>query len=609
MFSLLKNKWFLTLLGLLFLALTIWFGGPYIAIADAKPLEGVVGRLLAIIVLMVVYAILITAKQMKAKKASQKLAAGVAKQDSSAGGKGSAEEQQLSKRFEEATLALKKSKKGGANLYELPWYIIIGPPGAGKTTLLGNSGLNFPLAKSFGKDALRGVGGTRNCDWWFTDDAILLDTAGRYTTQDSSGQADAAGWTAFLQLLRKYRRRQPINGVILAISAADLLTSSEQERERHVVAIRERLDELSRELKITPPVYVLVTKCDLIAGFGEFFDEIGQAARAQVWGMTFPIEISESGSAAQSFDAEFDLLQQHIQGRVVPRIEQERDPRRRVVMLAFPQQFASLKPLLGDLLRRVFRSTNFDARVMLRGVYLTSGTQEGMPIDRMLGAIARSFGFSSVAAAPPSGSGKAYFIERLLKQVVFQESGLAGVNRRLQFQKALAQGAAYILCVLVLVLGATYFYVSFRANREYVTDVTKAAEVLNGTEVPAGGGVDAILSRLDALRSVVQAADVHHDGVPFSMRAGLYQGHALNGAAFDAYTREINTLLLPVLAHQFEQRIVAFAGQPDRLYEYSAKPTIVTPTTCASCRNSSGGSSNRAIRTLAIGWRCTSSSC
>jgi type VI secretion system protein ImpL len=571
MFAIFKNRWFLALIGLLFLALIIWFGGPYIAIADVKPLEGVTGRLIAIIIVMMIYALTVTLKQVRAKKASQKLAAGAAKQEDSGGAKGSAgggDAQQLGKRFEEATEALKKSKKGGRNLYELPWYIIVGPPGSGKTTVLVNSGLNFPLAKSFGKEALRGVGGTRNCDWWFTDEAILLDTAGRYTTQDSSSQADAAGWNSFLQLLRKYRRRQPINGVILAISAADLLTLSEKDRDLHVAAIRERLEELNSQLKITPPVYVLVTKCDLIAGFSEFFDEIGQEGRAQVWGATFPIEASESGRAAQAFDKEFDQLLQRIQARLLPRLEQERDPRRRVTMLAFPQQLASLKPMLSDVLRRIFSATEFDSRVMLRGVYLTSGTQEGTPIDRMLGAIARSFGFASTVTAAPTGAGKAYFIERLLNQVIFRESGLAGVNRRLQIQKALAQSAAYIACVAILILGLVYFFVSYRANTHYIADVTKAAEVLNGTQVPAGADIQATLTRLDALRSVMDAAAVHKDGVPLSMRAGLYQGRSLTGAAREAYEREINALLLPVLAHQFEQRIVAFAGQPDRLYEY-----------------------------------------
>ena len=125
-------------------------------------------------------------------------------------------------------LATLKTASGGKGdyLYDLPWYVLIGPPGAGKTTALVNSGLKFPLSRGATPAAIAGVGGTRYCDWWFTEDAVLIDTAGRYTTQDSDAKADKQSWFAFLDLLKKNRPRQPINGVIVAISLEDLLTLS-----------------------------------------------------------------------------------------------------------------------------------------------------------------------------------------------------------------------------------------------------------------------------------------------------------------------------------------------------------------------------------------------
>jgi len=571
MIAFLKSRTLLIAIGLVILALVVWFAGPYFAFAEVAPLESAVARLLVIVALVAAYAVLVQLKQAKGARASKQLADEVSKQDGGGAG-ASADAAQLRKHFDEAIDALKKSKQkqGAANLYELPWYIIIGPPGSGKTTVLVNSGLNFPLAQKFGKEALRGVGGTRNCDWWFTDEAILLDTAGRYTTQDSNAKADAAGWSAFLQLLRRYRRRQPINGVIVAISASDLLTLNERDREQHVVAIRERLDELGRNLAIDVPVYFLVTKCDLIAGFSEFFDELGQDARAQVWGVTFPIDATESGRAAPQFAPEFDLLLERLQQRVLSRMEGERDARRRVGILAFPQQLAQLKPLLDDLLKRVFTASGFDHQVLLRGVYLTSGTQEGTPVDRMLSAIARSFGLTSAVAAPPSGRGKAYFIERLLKNVVFQESGLAGVNRRVQLQKLVLQSGAYVACVAVLVLGVLGLVVSYNANAGYVDEVGAAAKDLEATRLAGTAGlpVDAFIPRLDLLRDIVATAEKHAGDVPLRMRLGLYRGNSLGEAARDAYVRELNGTLPPVLAARFAQQLEANAAAPDRLYEY-----------------------------------------
>ena len=87
--------------------------------------------------------------------------------------------------------------------------------------------MNFPL-KAVGSDpALAGVGGTRNCDWWFTDEAVLLDTAGRYTTQESDREADAAAWQGFLDLIKRFRPRRPLNGALVTLSVSDLVLWNE----------------------------------------------------------------------------------------------------------------------------------------------------------------------------------------------------------------------------------------------------------------------------------------------------------------------------------------------------------------------------------------------
>jgi type VI secretion system protein ImpL len=564
MFAVFKKRWFLSALGLLLIAAFIWWAGPYFSFADYQPLGTVTARLVMIALVVGLWAGSFAWKQYKARRTSGKLAAAVVAQDVGRPQEG-ADARALRERFEEAVATLNQGR--GQSIYELPWYVIIGAPGSGKTTALLNSGLNFPLAQRFGKEALRGVGGTRNCDWWFTDRAVLLDTAGRYTTQDSDQGADSAGWSAFLALVKKYRNRRPLNGVIVAVSASDLMTHTAGERESHVAAVRRRLDEINRELRVKLPVYVLVTKTDLVAGFTEYFDDLTHEGRAQVWGVTFPLDQTTAGKAGELYPAEFDALVSQLNARLFGRLEEAREPKRRAAIFGFPQQLAGLKDSLASFVRDVFANTRFDQQSWLRGVYFTSGTQEGTPIDRLLGALGRTYAMPTPAAS--TGKGKSYFIERLLREVMFEESGLAGVNRRLELQKAAAQIGLYAAMVLIAIFGVIAFAVSYNRNKSYVAEVATAVSELERTpSVNSTTPLEQAVPRLNAVVNVVNVADRHREDVPLMMRWGLYQGRALGNAARDAYVRELDGTLLPKVGEVMQRRLIAYTAEPDKLYEY-----------------------------------------
>ena len=555
----------LPVLGLILLALFIWVAGPFFAFLDYHPLEPWIARLIVILLIVLAYVGSILWKKLKAVRASDKLVAAVVQ--SAAKEQPSADAVALRERFEEAIGTLKAQRRSGHSLYDLPWYAIIGAPGSGKTTALVNSGLHFPLEQKSGSYALKGIGGTRNCDWWFTDEAVFLDTAGRYLTQDSDATADSAGWLEFLALLRKYRRRRPLNGILLTISAQDLMQGSTG-LESHIDAARRRLTELNRELRVQLPIYVMVTKADLVSGFAEYFDDLTLEGRQQVWGVTFPYEQTVAGKAADRFAPELDRLLGRINQRVFERVEEDGDPRRRARVFAFPQQMAALRETLTQFITGVFTSNRFEQRAMLRGVYFTSGTQEGTPIDRILGGLSRRFGMAAEAERP-AGRGKAYFIERFLKDVLFPESGLAGVNRRFEMQTAAAQVGGYALMAAVAILGVAALIISYTRNDAYLSDVQAAAAKLRETPPPAAGAsLDEAVPRLDAVRLVSESANRFPDGAPWSMRWGLFQGTSLGDAASDAYSRELDHALLPHIAQRFRQRLIQYAPEPERLYAY-----------------------------------------
>jgi type VI secretion system protein ImpL len=173
----------------------------------------------------------------------------------------------LRTKWQEAVEVLRRShlKKYGNPLYVLPWYMVIGEGETGKTTAIRNAQLSSPFASP---SPTAGPGSTADCDWWFFDQAIILDMAGRYSMGTDE---DRTEWGSFVRLIAHYRRREPINGLIVSISAENLKTRSETELRQNALTLRHRIDELMQLLGVRFPVYVLVTKCDLIEGMVPFF--------------------------------------------------------------------------------------------------------------------------------------------------------------------------------------------------------------------------------------------------------------------------------------------------------------------------------------------------
>jgi type VI secretion system protein ImpL len=353
--------------------------------------------------------------------------------DKSADERVAKELESIQARFQDAAEKLKSARFPNADgrpraVEEMPWYVMIGAPGSGKTTALLNSGLRFPLYTADSSASVPGVGGTRNCDWWFADEAVLIDTAGRYTTQESDRKADAAAWHGFLALLRQFRPERPLNGALVTVSVLDLMLWTKNERARFAAHVRMRLSEMYAALNQRFPVYVLVTKMDLLAGFTEFFGDYDPTARMQVWGTTFDHDI-DPALIALPYATDFAALEERLGAEMLARLHEEPDLQRRAAIYRFPQQFHPIGPLLGEFVALAFGTQVNHRPLQLRGVYFTSGTQEGNPIDRVLATMARTFRLERNAAALMSGTGKSFFVTRLLRDVVFPEHGLAAVEQ------------------------------------------------------------------------------------------------------------------------------------------------------------------------------------
>jgi type VI secretion system protein ImpL len=517
----------------LFLCLlwAVWFvlrplgGGPAVEVFPTW-----MAVTLTVLVVLVVVGIVV-ARRFRAARAARALEKAIAQQAQeqalAAKPERRAEIQALHRQVLEGISALKSSKLGGGRrgaeaLYSLPWYVMVGPPGAGKTTALRHSGLVFPYLDPEG-GGVRGVGGTRNCDWWFTNEAILLDTAGRYTT----GAEDHDEWMAFLEQLLKYRAHKPLNGVILAVSVAELLDASEEQIEQMGRRVRDRIDEMQTTLKMVLPVYVLFTKSDLVAGFVEFFGDLKKSERGQPWGATLKLA-ADKKEPGKLFDAEFDVLVERLHGRALKRVAVERNREAREKIYQFPLEFAAVKRNLSDFIASAFAGSV--STPILRGFYFVSGTQDGRPIDRVVGAMGRAFGLRGAEEEVQQPvEAKSYFLRDVFTKLIFPDQDIAARTatelRRLRIQRLVAAAVAAIIA-LVLLVPAIF---SFKNNRALVVEtnkITQEAASVNWAvdDRPATDKVE----KLDRLRAHAELLDRYREeGPPVSLRWMMYQGDKL----------------------------------------------------------------------------------
>lgn len=566
------------LLAVALLSLVVWFAGPLLPIGEPRLFDPPLARLAAIAALAGLWLLFLGLRFWRRRRANAALIDALAAPDPTRAAI-DAEAERLREKFAAALGALRKLRFGGTfggrrYLYELPWFVFIGPPGAGKTTALTNCGLDFPLARDGGA-AVSGAAGTRDCDWMFTDRAVFIDTAGRYVTQDSDAEVDRAAWTAFLDLLRRHRPAEPVNGVIVAISLADLAGGDAAALDRHAVAVRRGLLEIAGRMGARTPVYVMLTKLDLLAGFDEFFQGLDQAGREAVWGVTFPLE----GPADPRLKAEADLgrieeemgaLLARLGEAQFARLQEEPDLAVRARVFGFPSQFSSLTGVLARFLRQVFAPDRYSEPLLLRGFYFTSATQEGQPIDRLIGSMAREFGLRPQAMgvlAPRKG--RAYFLRGLLEQVVFPEAGLVARGGR-RTGARLGRAAAFAAAAAApLALGAGLWTVhgAVEAEAARLVGVFAEAEVeiraLDPERVAEARFERAApaLDRLRAERDRLAAARAPLAGL------GVADLDALRAEAERAYLGALDDLFRPRAMFALEREMDRLADQPGPLYD------------------------------------------
>ncbi|MEM7199375.1 MAG: type VI secretion system membrane subunit TssM [Planctomycetota bacterium] len=501
-------------MGAVALVAMVWFGGEYLGWSNGF-------RSLACVIILAVWFVLFLAQQLGAQKRSAKIEEdlkkeGEGEEDHVVPGRHDPEE--LQRNFDQALATLIGSKMGKRALTDLPWFIVIGPPASGKTTLLRESSLKFPSLGQNGR-GIKGLGGTRNCDWWFNEHGIILDTAGRWTTD----RDDREEWLRFLSIVKRGRRSKPINGAIVAYSVEEIIAGDDRQRHEDAENIRERIDELTRHLGVVFPVYLLLTKCDRWPGFVEFFGDYSDLERQQVWGCTLP-ELGANHSLSDRVSGEIDELSARLATPRVKALVDQPLPEERELIYQFPLQFREVRDRVSDFVDQIFQSNAFQEKARLRGFYFTSGTQEGAPMDQLLAKVRESVGIYEHGMKEPGERSagqvaKAYFIDDLFTEIIFPDRDLAHASGWLHRRNQIAR-----TLVAAVSVGATLGLGWWLAGALDTTKDLLVKTTSSVAELREGGRPGSKKSHVALTRvaEVKQALDAESGAWPFTVERKVF---------------------------------------------------------------------------------------
>ncbi|HCC0980994.1 TPA: type VI secretion system membrane subunit TssM [Salmonella enterica subsp. enterica serovar Paratyphi C] len=521
-------NWSMSIIGISVLCLAIGFVTPLLALGDVHPFAPLWVRLTLIGFILLVYALYGLYRLWRALRMDEQLLRRFLHprgEEVPVAGEIKADLRTVNHIVTQAIRQLRQLRvdmpgwrkifEGKRFLYELPWFMVVGSPGDGKTTALLNTGLQFPLAEQMEQTSriltVPG-GGTLHCDWWFTNEAVLIDTAGRYARHDDGGEASAAQrnageWQGFLGLLRKHRPGAPLNGVILTLNVADLTAQSPAER------LTLRLD--------------------------------------------------------QGLDT---------------RLQEEYDLKSRQRLYTFPREFAALGEPLLEAIEQIFLDSKFDATQLnntLRGVFFTSAAQaqadavaDQLSIwQRFVRAIKTARGESS-ASLPhtlPDGN-RSYFLHDLLTQFIFREAHLVEPNLQWAWCYRLLRLGGHLLVLVLAFLLWQGMQTSQQTNGDYLNEISARATRLDG-EVKAYTGKPAMApvpALLDSARELSAWPELDPDALPLTWRYGLYSVPPVTDSVASLYNRLLDQLLLPPLVKRMEYVLADAIARQDSKAAYDA---------------------------------------
>lgn len=554
----------------LLLVVAVWWAGPWLEYDEMRPLQSITARTIATVIL-VLFSLVVWGFVQWRRLAGYK--------------EEQIREMELQEdpiqRFEErqeedlnlVMQGLKESLNKRNYMYALPWYIVMGLENAGKTSLINRSGQNFVFS-SVMRASGRKSENPFSFDWWIGDDSVLIDPDGELLTQNAttdevSGELERRLWIHFLQWLEKTRSRRPLNGVVLALDVAHLISATTSERRAYANLLRARIRELMETLSTRLPVYICLTKLDLLYGFEPFFRHYTKVQREEVLGFTFTMNsVEDLDSWLSEFDSDYKdfigRINDMLPGALLKCYESEDS----IAIYSFCRQMAGLHEVLKQFLEETLGSDQFSTSALVRGVYFSSVYQQGVPTNAYVDAVSRRYGLEhTIHSAQKAKNSTIFFTQNLFSRIIYPEAGLASDNFRVAKRKRRVMVLSTVVCVIVsaLLVGSWQRY--YTKNVGYADAVLEKVKDYNekfSNDVVIDSGKN-ILGPLNAIREATLKFGFFREKPHYISDMGLYQGHTIGPEVEQTYLSLLESRYLPALMKRAAEDLAAAKTDEEKL--------------------------------------------
>lgn len=413
----------------------------------------------------------------------------------------------------------------------LPWYLVLGAPETGKSSLLASSGLPFAFVTSSG-----GARGNRGVRWWISQRAVWLDTQGAYAL----GEGGYAEWLSFLKTLEAKRPDQPLHGVVVTVAADQFQTMRPEDVEHFAQRMRERVDEAQGFLGIDVPVYLVVTRCDLLPGFLESFADLREPERKQILGATMPFERPKGSHPVGPYAEAFDALGERLVRRLYKKGAANVGLDVRVALYQFPQWFRSLRSGVMQIAGALAANSSFQEAIAFRGVYFTSAAE----------AAPQNAGYRS-----GQGAERGFFIRDLLDNVVIADHEHA---LRSAAERARRQGARVLTASVFASLAYLAVLLPWHARSENATMIERFRGTMNAAVAQRP---PATLRQMDALRAEVVNLRETTARPPLHMGFGMFMVDRVAPRASTLLAALVFRDVSAAIVQRHQAELLAFANR------------------------------------------------